>query len=145
MVGERSIHTTHMMAFRNIKPSDDVKKTPTLSIPKPQNRKIFIDDVNVGSINIHRKKDPLTNFQHKPDLCENSSFNQKYFVQIILRYQCSTDQQIPAFRGWNLEQNMENAKERPIRPLRRISHQSTPKLLNSKPYSNISSIFKVLK
>ncbi|XP_066933544.1 uncharacterized protein [Clytia hemisphaerica] len=114
-IGERSIHTTHMMAFQNIKPSDNVRKTPALSVPKPKSRKIFVDDLNVGSITIERKKDPLINFQQQPDLCDSSSFDQKYLLWLVLRYQCNTNQQIAAFKGWNLKQNMENSKEKPIK------------------------------
>ena len=114
-VGERSIHTTHMVAFQNIKPSDNVKKTPALSVPKPKNRKIFIDDVSVGSITIDRKKNPSTKFQQQADLCDSSSFDKKYLIWIVLRHQSSMNQQIPVYKGWNLKQNMVNVKENPVK------------------------------
>ena len=75
-VGERSIHKTHLMAFQNIDESE-VQKTTRNSIPKPKNRKIFIEDINIGSISVDRKKNPPINFRERFDLCDNSFFQQK--------------------------------------------------------------------
>ena len=78
-VGERSIHTTHLMAFQNVDESE-VQKTTRNSIPKPKNRKIFIEDINIGSISVDRKKNPPTNFCERSDLCGNSFFNKRFLL-----------------------------------------------------------------
>ena len=136
-VGECSIHTTHMMAFQNVKPSDNVHKAKTRSIPKSKNRKIFIEDVNVGSIAVERKKNHSMNFQDKPDLCNNLSFGRKYLLWIVLRYKSSAKQQIPAFKGWNLQQNMTDAK-----PIKTTETYLPP--INYK-VTEFKTIFKYLK
>ena len=108
-VGEQSIHTTHLMAFQNVDESK-VQKTTRNSIPKPKNRKIFIEDINIGSISVDRKKNPPTNFRERFDLCDNSFFNKRFLLWTILRYQSSCDQHVPIFKGWNLQQRMEQDK-----------------------------------
>ena len=108
-VGKRSIHTTHLMAFQNVDESE-VQKTTRNSIPKPKNRKIFIEDINIGSISVDRKKNPPTNFRERSDLCEDSFFNERFLSWTILHYQSSCNQRVPIFKGWNLQQRMEQDK-----------------------------------
>ena len=97
------------MAFQNVDESE-VQKPIRNSIPKPKNRKIFIEDINIGSISVDRKKNPPTNFRERSDLCDNSFFNKRFFLWTILRYQSSCDQHVPIFKGWNLQQRMEQDK-----------------------------------
>ena len=103
-VGERSIHATHLMAFQNVDESK-VQKTTRNSIPKPKNQKIFIEDINIGSISVDRKKNLPTNFCERSDLCGNSFFNKRFLLWSILRYQSSCDQHVPIFKGCNLQQS----------------------------------------
>ena len=108
-VGVRSIHTTHLMAFQNVDESE-VQKATRNSIPKPKNRKIFIEDINIGSISVDRKKNPPTNFRERSDLSDNSFFSKRFLLWTILRYQSSCDQHVSIFKGWNLQQRMEQDK-----------------------------------
>ena len=87
------------MAFQDSSQGNYVKGN-TPSIEREKNRKIFLEDLNIFSVD--RKKNPPKIFPQSQietyDLC----FNKKYFFWIFLRKQMGSNQTIPISKGWNL-------------------------------------------
>ena len=56
-VGGGSVHTTHLVAFQE-KSDDCVLVNNQISVPRRKTRHLFIDDSNINSIPIEKKKEP---------------------------------------------------------------------------------------
>ena len=76
------------------------------SIERKRNRKIFLEDLNINSFSVDRKKNPPKIFPQSQIETYDSGFNKKFFFWIFLRKQMSSNQTIPIFKGWNLQLKM---------------------------------------
>ena len=55
--GGGSINTTHMVAFQN--PSENgTLKTRRMSLPRKKSRQLFIEDINIETFPVDKKKEP---------------------------------------------------------------------------------------
>ena len=104
-VGGGSINTTHLMVFQDSSQGIYVKGN-TPSIERKRNRKIFLEDLNINSFSVDRKKNPPKIFPQSQIETYDSGFNKKFFFWIFLRKQMSSNQTIPIFKGWNLQLKM---------------------------------------
>ena len=104
-VGGGSINTTHLMAFQDSSQGIYVKGN-TPSIERKRNRKIFLEDLNINSFSVDRKKNPPKIFPQSQIETYDSGFNKKFFFWIFLRKQMSSNQTIPIFKGWNRQLKM---------------------------------------
>ena len=93
------------MAFQDSSQGIYVKGT-TPSINRKRNRKIFLEDLNINSFSVDRKKNPPKIFPQSQIETYDSGFNKKFFFWIFLRKQMSSNQTIPIFKGWNLQLKM---------------------------------------
>ena len=100
-----SLNTTHFMAFHGSSQGIYVKRN-TPSIERKRNRKIFLEDLNINSFFVDRKKNPPNILPQSQIGTSYSGFNKKFFFWVFLREQMSSNWIIPIFKGWNLQKKM---------------------------------------
>ena len=100
--GGGSVNTTHLVAFQN--PSkESILDHNQLSISRRNSRKLIIEDLNITSISIDKKKGPPSTFNApKQSVSTEDCFNRWFLLWLYLRKAYSYDQSVPTFKGFKL-------------------------------------------
>ena len=109
--GGGSVNTTHLVAFQN--PSEEsILNHNQLSISRRKSRKIFIEDLNITSISITKKKGPPSTFNSpKQSVSTEDRFNRWFLLWLYLRKAYSYDQLVPIFKGFKLQSRKMSSPE----------------------------------
>ena len=101
--GGGSINTTHMVAFQY--PNENAKnQSKSISVQRRKSRQLFIDDVNINTIPVSKKKEPPNNFAVRAEITPKEvNFNSAFLIWIYLRKIYSVNQTIPIYKGFKLE------------------------------------------
>lgn len=101
--GGGSINTTHMVAFQYPNENAEIRSI-NLSVPRKKSRQLFIEDINVQTIPVNKKKEPPTTFAITAEITPREvNFNSAYLMWIYLRKIYSMNQTIPTFKGFKLQ------------------------------------------
>jgi hypothetical protein len=110
-IGGGSVHTTHLVAYQTPNP-DSVERRQTMSIERRKCRRLHIEDINIATIPIEKKKNPPSTFSvsnSNPNEVNEAVFNGWHLVWMYLRKCNSFNQRIPIFKGWKLKVRLVNS------------------------------------
>jgi len=108
--GGGSINTTHMVAFQ-YQNENASTQTIKVSVPRKQSRQLFIEDININTVPVNKKKEPPSTFADRAEITPREvGFNSAYLIWIYLRKIYSVNQTIPIFKGFKLEHRKNNSQ-----------------------------------
>lgn len=98
-----SINTTHMVAFQY--PNENsTNQNKSITVQRRKSRQLFIEDVNINTIPVNKKKKPPSNFAVRAEITPKEvNFNSVFLIWIYLRKIYSVNQTIPIYKGFKLE------------------------------------------
>ena len=101
--GGGSINTTHMVAFQY--PNENsTYQNKSITVQRRKSRQLFIEDVNINTIPVNKKKEPPSNFAVRAEITPKEvNFNSAFLIWIYLRKIYSVNQTIPIYKGFKLE------------------------------------------
>ena len=140
--GDGSVNTTHLVAFQ--KPNQtSKKKVVRCVVDRRRSRTLFIEDINIQSMIIDRKRGPTDQFnsRHSLDTACEYNFEVAYLTWIYLRKTNSFLSRVPVFKGWKMKtQNIE-----PVRIVKSVETYLPPIDAKVTEYSTIQRYMRYLQ